>query len=181
MMIYYVANHTNEYSSGVYAVVSAFLPHQNITQEQLEAQYDEVRSTDTLDSSIAGYPDKLVIDTTAVLDVEVREKNESEYTDDAKINKLSELQTYSYELITSVAPEDKQRSLTILYPNMTSEQQDDYNTYETWHANVLTTYFATKTSIDACTTRTELDAIVFDTEFSTEIAGKPDISLSTFI
>ena len=181
MMIYYVANNTVEYSSGVYPVLSALLPHQNITQETLEGQYDYVVATDTLSQSIAGYPNKLVIDTTAEVSVTVREKDESEYTEDSIINKISELKTYSYELITSVADENKQRSLSLLYSNMSAPQIIEYDTYQTWHIDVLSVYFTTKTSIEACTTRTELDAIVFDTEFATEISGKPDISLSDFV
>ena len=181
MMIYYVANNTVEYSSGVYPVLSALLPHQNVTQETLEGQYDLVIATDTLSQSIAGYPNKLVIDTTAEVSVTVREKNELEYTADAMISKISELKTYSYELITSVADEDKQRSLSLIYPSMSAPQIIDYDIYQAWHSDVLSVYFATKTLIIACTSRTELDNIVFDTEFSTEISGKPDISLSTFV
>ena len=81
----------------------------------------------------------------------------------------------------SVADEDKQRSLSLIYPSMSAPQIIDYDIYQAWHSDVLSVYFATKTLIIACTSRTELDNIVFDTEFSTEISGKPDISLSTFV
>jgi len=81
----------------------------------------------------------------------------------------------------SVADENKQRSLSLIYPSMSAPQIIEYDTYQTWHTDVLSVYFTTKTSIEACTTRTELDAIVFDTEFATEISGKPDISLSDFV
>jgi len=57
-MIYYVSKNVYEYSSGIYSVISAILPHENLTQSGLESIYDIVISTDTLDDSIAGYPDK---------------------------------------------------------------------------------------------------------------------------
>jgi len=88
-MIYYVSNNNfNKYTPGVYTVLSAILPHENISRSTLEEQYDIVVSSDSLTDTICGYPDKLVIDTTSEVDIVVREKNELEYTIDAKITKI---------------------------------------------------------------------------------------------
>ncbi len=179
MMIYYCTNHINEYATDIYPVIAGIPPHQNISQATLESQYDEVIATDALSDSIAGYPDKLVIDVTGT--PTVREKNDSEYTKDAIVVKLAELKTYTYNLIISVAEEDKQRTLAILRPNMDAGQQTNYNVYLNWHTDVISQYFTSKTTIEAATSLTILNAIVFGTEFTTEISGKPTVTLSDYV
>jgi len=91
------------------------------------------------------------------------------------------LQTYTHDLIISVADDSKQRSLTILYSNMDSTQQTAYEIYQSWHSDVLTKYFNVKSSINLCSNRTELNNIDFDDEFTSLISTKPEITLSDFI
>lgn len=89
---YYCANNTNDYGTGIHQVSSIQIPSNKISSETLGQTYDFVVINDTLSSDISGFPNKLVIDeTTADDDPIVREKNASEYLEDAKPLKINEI------------------------------------------------------------------------------------------
>lgn len=92
MLLYYVANNTNNYGTDIHKVVSVIVPKEGITNELLEQQYDFVVIEDSLDSSIAGFPSKLVIDNTGS-EIIVREKTELEYVEDLKPGKKAQLES----------------------------------------------------------------------------------------
>jgi len=175
MLAYYCANNTNEYGIGIHKIINIRIPAPNITQTSLESLYDYVVIEDSLSSDIAGYPNKLVMDSTSSDVIFIREKTADEYLTDEKSIKISELKIYTNQQIYQVADNDKQASLLVA-----QSAGKDISSYTSWHSSMIYKYFYVKNLIINSADITTLNNIDFDTEFATEISNAPVISLNDY-
>lgn len=132
MLLYYVANNTNDYGTGLHKVVNIFLPGPGVTEQSLSQQFNYVVITDSLPSNIAGYVNQLTIDTTTSTHV-VREKTESEKETDRTEALLSMVRETRDRLIKdTIWIFERHSTQSVGSKTLTDEQYQEWCTY--WQA-----------------------------------------------
>lgn len=175
-------------AEGVYQV-TGLSPDTSVTAAALEAA-DVTYNTDipVVGSGLQepyGQPDMLILvaDEEGVL--HLQEKTVEVKLIETKSVVSDKLSAYTSELIYGVCDEEKQRSLSLLYNNMSTVDKSKAKLYFTWHKDMLAKHNQIKQLIADATTQVELEAIEasFETEYEELMASVPydSLDLSAYI
>lgn len=185
MNILYIGK-VGKYGDGIAEIVNMVSDPSDdqIAAAETPAVVIDVRIISGLVESPFGSPNAVVIDETGEEPV-IRPKGEAELLVDTKEQAVMVLNQSTEARILKVCDSGRQRSLSILYTNMSAEDKARVDVYTAWHKSMLALHYTIKASIAAAATVSDINTIIMDLDatFGDLEAAAPlaDVELSSYV
>jgi len=165
MKILYIGNH-GKYDVGVFEVAQIIgNPTEAQIAEHVDGNIDSYQIAVVIDVEVSGgmvtppfgVTNGVVIDNNGE-SPEVRPKNEAELLVDTKEILIHELKQRTREFIEGVCDDERQRSLSLMYNNMSTTDKGRAKLYFDWHKGMLAKHYATEGAIAAAASTEDAQA-----------------------